>query len=141
MTSLTLVRRIGARPSIVFDALITPEGITRWWGPDGGPVLIAEVDARVGGSFRVRFRTVEGGEHECVGEYNTIERPERLAMSWRWLGGSEDPGKSLLEFNLREIPDGTELTLTHSQLFDEESRRNHEKGWSGSLDKLERNLL
>jgi uncharacterized protein YndB with AHSA1/START domain len=27
MTSLTLVRRIKARPSIVFDALTTPEGI------------------------------------------------------------------------------------------------------------------
>ena len=42
MTSLTLVRRIKARPSIVFDALITPEGIASWRGPDGGPVLVAE---------------------------------------------------------------------------------------------------
>ena len=39
MTSLTLVRKIAARPSIVFDALITPEGVSRWWGPDAGPVL------------------------------------------------------------------------------------------------------
>ena len=55
MTSLTLVRRIAARPSIVFDALTTPEGIAGWWGPDGGPVLVAESDPRVGGRFRVRF--------------------------------------------------------------------------------------
>jgi uncharacterized protein YndB with AHSA1/START domain len=41
MTSLTLVRRIKARPSIVFDALTTPEGIACWWGPDDGPVLVA----------------------------------------------------------------------------------------------------
>jgi len=41
MTSLTLVRRIRARPSIVFDALTMPEGIACWWGPDGGPVLLA----------------------------------------------------------------------------------------------------
>ena len=27
MTSLTIVRRIAARPAIVFDALTTPEGI------------------------------------------------------------------------------------------------------------------
>lgn len=39
MTSLTLVRRIKARPSIVFDALTTPDGIASWWGPDAGPVL------------------------------------------------------------------------------------------------------
>jgi len=141
MTSLTLVRRIAARPSIVFDALITPEGISRWWGPDSGPVLVAEIDARVGGSFRVRFRTRDGSEHECVGEYDKIEKPERLAMSWRWLGGSEDPGESRLEFGLRAIPEGTELTLTHSRLFDEESRRSHQKGWNGSLDKLERHFL
>jgi uncharacterized protein YndB with AHSA1/START domain len=32
MTSLTLVRRIAARPSIVFDALTTPDGIASWWG-------------------------------------------------------------------------------------------------------------
>ena len=44
MTSLTLVRRIKARPSIVFDALTTAEGIANWWGPDGGPVLVAETD-------------------------------------------------------------------------------------------------
>ena len=51
MTSLTLVRRIRARPSIVFDALTTPEGITCWWGPDDGPVLLAETDLRVGGGI------------------------------------------------------------------------------------------
>ncbi|MEJ0020180.1 MAG: metalloregulator ArsR/SmtB family transcription factor [Acetobacteraceae bacterium] len=33
MTSLTLVRRIAARPSIVFEALTTPDGIACWWGP------------------------------------------------------------------------------------------------------------
>jgi uncharacterized protein YndB with AHSA1/START domain len=42
MTSLTLVRRIKARPSVVFDAVTTAAGIAQWWGPDAGPVLIAE---------------------------------------------------------------------------------------------------
>ena len=141
MTSLTLVRRIAARPSIVFDALISAEGVSRWWGPDAGPVLAAEIDARVGGNFRVRFRTLGGSEHECFGRYSEIARPQRLAMSWRWLGGSEDPGESFLEFDLRAVPEGTELTLTHSQLFDEQSCSGHRQGWSGSLDKLEHHFL
>jgi uncharacterized protein YndB with AHSA1/START domain len=42
MTSLTLVRRIKARPSIVFDALTTADGLAGWFGPDEGPVLVAE---------------------------------------------------------------------------------------------------
>jgi uncharacterized protein YndB with AHSA1/START domain len=140
MTSLTLVRRIAAQPSIVFDALTTPEGIARWWGPDPGPVLVAETDVRVGGRYRVRFRMLDGTEHESSGEYLEVARPERLAMTWRWAGG-EDPGESLVEFDLRAISEGTELTLTHSRLHDEETRRSHEEGWSGALDKLERHFL
>lgn len=136
MTSLTLVRRIVARPSIVFDALTTPEGIAFWWGPDTGPVLSAETDVRVGGQFRVRFRLLDGSEHESSGQYLEVRRPERLVMTWRWLGGLEDPGESRVEIDLRPIPEGTELTFTHSGLFDEASGRSHENGWAGALDKL-----
>ena len=139
MTSLTLVRRIAARPSIVFDALTTPEGIVCWWGPDAGPVLLAETDVRIGGRFRIRFRMLDGSEHESSGEYLEVARPERLAMSWRWLGG-EDPGESLVEIDLRASAEGTELTFTHSRLRDEDTRRSHEEGWNGALDKLQRHF-
>jgi uncharacterized protein YndB with AHSA1/START domain len=138
MTHLTLVRRIAARPSIVFDALTTPDGIAAWWGPDAGPVVLAETDVRVGGRYRVRFRMLDGGEHESAGEYLEIERPWRLAMSWRWLQGGGDSGESRLEFRLSPTAEGTELTLTHARLQDEESRVGHEQGWSGALDKLVR---
>jgi uncharacterized protein YndB with AHSA1/START domain len=137
MTSLTLVRRIKARPSIVFDAVTTAEGIAQWWGPDAGPVLRAEADVRVGGRYRVRFRLLDGTEHESSGEYLEIVRPERVVMSWRWEGGQEDPGQSRLEIRLRAIPEGTELTLTHALLHDDDTRRSHEHGWSGALDKLQ----
>ena len=32
---------------------------------------------------------------------------------------------------------GTELTLTHEQLPDEDARKSHELGWNGFLDKLQ----
>jgi uncharacterized protein YndB with AHSA1/START domain len=137
LTSLTLVRRIKARPPIVFDAITTPEGIAQWWGPDAGPVLLAESDVRVGGRYRVRFRLLDGTEHESSGSYLELVKPERVVMSWRWTGGAEDPGESRVEITLRAIPEGTELTFTHSQLHDEESRRSHEQGWSGALQKLQ----
>lgn len=139
MTTLTLRRQIHARPSIVFDALTTPEGIHAWWGPDAGPVLAAEADTRVGGRFRVRFRTMDGNEHESSGVYREVEKPARLVMTWRW-AGSEDPGESLVEITLRATADGTELTLTHSRLHDESTAQNHTAGWTGSLDKLVRHL-
>lgn len=140
MTSLTLVRRVSARPETVFDAISTPDGISEWWGPDDGPVLIAEFDLRVGGRFRVRFRMLDGTEHECSGEILQVVRPARLAMSWRWLG-QEAESESRVEIALRPIDDGTELTFTHTLLPSDQAAREHEEGWNGSLDKLERYLL
>ena len=140
MTSVTLVRRIAARPPIVFDAIATPVGIAAWWGPDAGPVLHAETDLRVGGSYRVRFRMLDGREHESAGTYLEIEKPWRLVMSWRWLHGGDDPGESRLEFHLRAIDTGTELTLTHARLQSDAAAASHERGWSGALAKLERHF-
>jgi uncharacterized protein YndB with AHSA1/START domain len=137
MTSLTLVRRIKARPQVVFDAVTTAEGIVQWWGPDAGPVLVAEVDPRVGGRNRVRFRLLDSTEHESSGQFLEIVRPKRVVMSWRWVGREEDPGESRVEFILKAVPEGTELTFVHSLLHDEETRLSHEGGWAGALDKLQ----
>lgn len=138
MTSLTLVRRIAARPSLVFEAMTTPVGIAHWWGPDDGPVLLAETDVKVGGQFRVRFRMLDGEEHESTGHYLEVVPPERIVMSWRWV--DEDNEESRIEITLRPIESGTELTFTHSRLKDEATRISHEHGWTGSLDKLERHF-
>ncbi len=141
MTSVCLVRRIAARPAIVFEALVTAEGIRSWWGPDDGPAISAEVDARVGGGFRVRFRTADGLEHECVGEFLEIEEAERVVMSWRWTqnGQIDERDKvSRVEMRVRAIETGTELTLVHSRLSNEESVRAHEGSWDGALQKLMR---
>ncbi len=144
MTSLTLVRRIAARPTIVFDALTRPDGIACWWGPDDGPVLVAETDVRVGGQFRVRFRMLDGSEHESSGRYTEVDKPARLVMTWRWSHGGdpEEAGEeSRVEIDLRSIDTGTELTFTHARLQTETSRDSHQWGWNGALDKLERHFV
>jgi uncharacterized protein YndB with AHSA1/START domain len=143
MTSLTLVRRIRARPSIVFDALTTPDGIVQWWGPDAGPVLLAETDVRIGGRFRVRFRMLDGTEHESTGEYLEVVESKRLVMSWQWTSGGEpEEGgeESRIEIDLKSTDTGTEITFTHARLRTEASRVSHERGWTGALDKLGRHF-
>ena len=150
MNDVTLVRCIAARPSIVFDALTTTEGLISWFGPDEGRVLFATADVRLGGRLAVRFRLAEdavddvaaaGSEHECVCEFLEIDKPRRIVMSWQWIFGG-DPAEqgrtSRLEFHLRPIDTGTELTLIHAGLRDEATIRSHAWGWSGALDKLMR---
>lgn len=145
MNAVTLVRQIAARRSIVFDAFVTPEGLTSWWGPDEYPVISASADVRVGGHFRVRFRTEDGRIHECSGEFLEVVQPERLVMSWRWTEGGvsselpEEQGNvSRVELHLRAIDTGTELTLIHAALRSEASVSSHTHGWKGALRKLPR---
>jgi uncharacterized protein YndB with AHSA1/START domain len=140
MTRLTLVRHIRARPAVVFEALTSAAGIAHWWGPDAGPVLFAESDARVGGAFRVRFRMLDGTEHESTGEYLELVVPERVVMSWQWTAGGEPAERgevSRVVIELAPADAGTELTFTHERLQTEASRSSHERGWAGALHKLE----
>jgi uncharacterized protein YndB with AHSA1/START domain len=141
MNSFTLVRRIRARPSIVFDALTTAEGIAAWWGPDDVPVVRAQVDARVGGAYRVRFRTLDGREHEAYGTFLELVASRRIVMSWQYAlnGEPDERGRtSRIEINLVPFDGGTDLRFTHADLASDASMLSHELGWTGSLDKLVR---
>ncbi len=133
--SLTIVRRIKAPPARVYAAWTRPELMARWWGPDGGPVLSAEADPRVGGRFRVVFQTLDGETHDCSGEYQDVEVDRKLVFTWQWITLPER--QSLVSIGFRPIDEGTELTCTQSQFFDEAARDGHRIGWTGSFEKLE----
>jgi uncharacterized protein YndB with AHSA1/START domain len=98
---------------------------------------------RTGGRFRVRFRMLDGTEHETVGEYLEIVDSKRLVMTWQWVSGGEreEAGEvSRVEIDLKRIDAETEITLTHARLRTETSRAGHERGWTGALDKMERHF-
>ena len=91
-----------------------------------------------GGSFRIAFRTEDGERHVCLGTYRDVEPNRRLSFSWEWITMPER--RSQVELGFREVADGTELTLHHSQFADEAARDGHREGWTGALDKLGRTL-
>jgi len=138
--SLTLKRRLNARPEKVYAAWTNPEEIARWFGPASvkAGTERASIDARVGGRYRVSFVTEGGEHHEVGGVYREIVPNQLLVFSWAWHSTPER--ESLVTVSLRPDGDGTLLTLTHEQLFDSVARDGHERGWNGALDKL-RNFL
>ena len=136
--SLTLARRLNASPAQVFAAWTDPKKIVQWFGP--GHTLVetvtADMDVRVGGSFRVRFKTDDGEQHEVGDKYLEILPNERLVFSWAWHSTPER--QSRVTVILKPEGDVTFLTLTHDKFFDEAARDGHKRGWTGTLDKLER---
>lgn len=134
LPSVTIMRRIKASPAKVWAAITQPELMIQWWGPDAGPTLRAEADVRPGGRFSVAFQLLNGEVHNPTGVYREVAPEKKLVFTWEWPGMPER--ESLVTFRLLPFEGGTELTLIHERLPDEEARKSHEEGWSGLLDKL-----
>lgn len=132
LPSVTLVRRIKAKPAEVWAAITQPELMLQWWGPDAGPTLDVVADVRPGGRFSVVFRLMNGQEHNPTGTYREVVPERTLAFTWDLPGEQE----SLVTFRLEPLDGGTLLTLTHEHLPDEAARTSHAQGWIGLLDKL-----
>ena len=111
----------------------------RWMGPADFKTPEAESDARVGGRYRFAMLSPDGERHVVRGVYREVAANEKLVFTWAWdAAPGDEPYESLVTVLFKPDQGGTLLTLTHEQLFDEESREGHEKGWNGSLDKLEK---
>lgn len=106
----------------------------RWWGPDAGPTLSAEADVRPGGRFSFVFRLLNGEQLNPTGVYKEVVPGRKFVFTWEWPGMPER--ESLVTFLLEPFDGGTELTLIHERLPDEDARNSHEGGWRSFLDKL-----
>jgi uncharacterized protein YndB with AHSA1/START domain len=135
--SLTLKRRLKATPAQVFSAWADPQKIVHWFGPHHATQdsVRAEMDVRVGGRYRIRFKTEDGESHEVGGIYREVVPNSRLQFTWAWHSTPER--ESLVTVTVAKDGDGTMLTLHHEQFFDDKAREGHNRGWTGTLDKLE----
>jgi uncharacterized protein YndB with AHSA1/START domain len=135
--SLAFKRRLNAPPEKVYAAWTDPQKIIRWFGrTDARPDSFqAQIDARVGGRYRISFST-DSEYYEVGGVYREVVPNRRLVFSWAWHSTPER--ESQVTVSLQPDGAGTLLTLTHEQLFDQAARDGHERGWLGSLDKLEK---
>ena len=137
--SLTFNRRLNAPPAKVYAAWTDPQKIIRWFGRSDAKrdSFRAEIDAQTGGRFRVSFST-DAEYYEVGGVYREVVPNQRLVFSWAWHSTPER--ESQVTVALQPDGDGTLMTLTHEQLFDQAARDGHERGWLGSLDKLEKSI-
>jgi uncharacterized protein YndB with AHSA1/START domain len=148
---LQVRRRFDAPREQVFRAWIDPELLRQWLTGPGGRSPQAEVDARVGGEFRITmtsragalFARLPGRRSEFVhmiGRYLEIDPPERLVFTMGWedfptVHMGRDASTVTVEFH--EAEGGTEVVLTHERQPSRRIRAFHRYGWRGSLRNLE----
>jgi uncharacterized protein YndB with AHSA1/START domain len=80
------------------------------------------------------MQSPSGEEHDVSGVYREIVPNQKLVFTWAWKSTPER--ESLVTVEIKPDGDGSLLTLTHEQFFDEEARERHRNGWTASLEKL-----
>jgi uncharacterized protein YndB with AHSA1/START domain len=138
--SLTLKRRIKASPAQVYAAWADPKKIVGWFGPTEtaeGSVQ-AQMDVRVGGKYQISYRGKDGEYHQVGGVYREVVPSSRLVFTWAWHTTPER--ESLVTITVAPDGAGTLFTLHHEQFFDQQARDGHERGWTGTIEKLDRYL-
>jgi uncharacterized protein YndB with AHSA1/START domain len=134
--ALVLRRVIRATPERLFAAWTEPSQLRCWWGPEGVTCEGAEVDLRVGGRYRIDNLFPDGSVVVLMGEFEVIERPNRLTYTWRVDGSSGDSERVTVRFEPRD--GATEVIVTHERIPDETVREQHRRGWEGCLEGLVR---
>jgi uncharacterized protein YndB with AHSA1/START domain len=136
MATVTVERLIAAPPEAVFDAWLDPDQAGRWlFRTDGGELARCEIDARVGGGFRIdERRGADLAEH--YGDYVALERPERLAFDF-WTSFSAE--RTRVTIDIAPEGDGSRLTLTHDGVWPDWADKTRH-GWSMVLEGLARTL-
>ena len=119
--AIEITQRIEAPPEIVFAYLTESQRFVRWMG------IGAVLDPRPGGRYRIEV----DGVHIVSGQYQELDPPRRLVMTWGWEGHpTVPPGSTTVEITLTPERGATLLRLRHLGLPDEGERANHNEGWN-----------
>ncbi|MDP9135336.1 MAG: SRPBCC family protein [Actinomycetota bacterium] len=139
---ILITREFDAPKHLVYKAYTTPELVRRWWTAKRGEMTVAEIDLRVGGTWRYVMVASSGHEVGFHGEYREIVPNERLVSTEAYEGIPDaDDHASLNTLTLTEADGRTTLTIL-VQHEKKEHRDAHiesgmEDGLQDALDLLE----
>jgi uncharacterized protein YndB with AHSA1/START domain len=140
---ILITREFDAPKHLVYKAWTTPDLVKRWWNAKRGDVTIAEIDLRVGGTWRYVMVADDGSEVGFHGEYREIVPNERLVSTEVYEGATEaEQGEGTLNTATFDEADGrTTLTILvqapSKEIRDAIIESGMEDGLQDALDLLE----
>ncbi|HTU63738.1 MAG TPA: SRPBCC family protein [Polyangiales bacterium] len=111
-----VTRSFNAPRALVYRTYTEPKLVQRWLlGPPGWTMPVCEMDVRVGGKYRWRWRSNEdNSEFGFSGEFREVEAGARLVHSERFdagtTGGAGSGEESLVTVTFREQSGVTSVT-------------------------------
>ena len=105
-------RVLRAPPARVFRAFTDADAMAKWLPPHGFTGKVHEMDARVGGRYRMSFTNLStGSSHAFGGEYVELVQDARLVYTDRF-DDPNLPGEMRTTIVLKAVSVGTDLSIT-----------------------------
>ena len=136
MHTVRFHRVLRAAPERVYRAFLDADAMAKWLPPNGFTGKVHQIDATVGGSYRMSFTNFSTGQsHSFGGKYLELTPPERIRHTDKF-DDPNLPGEMLTTINLRAVSCGTELTIVQEGIPEVIPVEACYLGWQESLTLL-----
>lgn len=134
--TIRLQRVLRAPPERVYRALLDASALAKWLPPHGFTGTVHELDARVGGAYRMSFTNLSAGQtHAFGGTYLELVPNERIRHT-DVFDDPKLPGELMVTITLKAALCGTELSIVQEGVPDAIPPEMCFLGWQDSLSLL-----
>ncbi len=134
--TVTFHRVFTAPPERVYRACLDPDALPKWMPPHGFTAKVFELNASVGGRYRMQFTNLANGQsHAFGGMYLELVPNERIVNTDVF----EDinlPGEMRTTMTFKPVPCGTELSIVQEGIPPMIPLDGCHVGWQQSLQLL-----
>ena len=115
-STIRLHRVLRATPERVYRAFLDPEALAKWLPPNGFTCKVREMNAKVGGGFKMSFTNFTTRKsHSFGGTYVELKPHERIRYTERF-NDQNLPGEMQTTITLKKVSCGTELNIVQEGL-------------------------
>lgn len=120
----------------IYRAFLDADAMAKWLPPHGFTCKVDQLDARVGGLYKMSFSNFSNGQrHAFGGEYQELVLNERIRYTDRF-DDPNLPGEITCTVSFRSVSCGTELQVVQEGLPDVIPLEGCYLGWQESLNQL-----
>ena len=110
--TIKLHRVLRAKPERVYRAFLDPDAMVKWLPPNGFTGKVRQMDAKVGGTYKMSFTNFSTGRsHSFGGKYLELKPGELLRYTDKF-DNPGLPGEMITTVTLKPVFCGTELNVT-----------------------------
>jgi len=134
--TVRLHRVLRTKPDRVYRAFLDADANAKWLSPYGFTCKVHELDAKVGGKFRMSFTNFSSGHsHSFGGEYRELVPSEKIVYS-DVFDDPNLPGEMRTTVSLKLVSGGTDLSIVQEGIPEAIPVDMCYLGWQESLAQL-----